>query len=106
MTWERSISGISSPDCTEAGCNPYTSANTALDELAELVGRSADDIRRTGSPGFNGEAVCKVVCAYKCEGPVVGSSIKMCGQLLTMSLFDRDDKGLLSGDFMSQVVLE
>ena len=96
MSYEVSISGISAPDCE---CNPYVRAETATNELMELVESKRDEL------DFKPEDVRKVVAVYRCEGPVRGDCSKSCGQLLTASLFAEGDVGLLSGDFMSQVPL-
>lgn len=97
MSYEVSISGVFTPECQ---CNPDTRAETAVDELMVLIESKRNELH------FIPEDVCKVIATYKCEGPVEGSCIKMCGQLLTASLFDEDNTGLLSGSFMSQVVLD
>jgi hypothetical protein len=105
MNWERSISGVSSPECTDAGCNPVNCANMAIDELENLVVQEEGKINFTPHP-FNATDVCKVVGVYRCPGPIVGDTSRVCGQVLTASLFDRDEQGLLSGDFGSTVTLE
>ena len=97
MSYEVSISGISTADCE---CNPYERAETAVGELMGLL-----ETKR-GELNFKPEDARKVVAVYKCDGPINGECTRMCGQLLTVSLFTEDNTGLLSGDFMSQVVLD
>jgi hypothetical protein len=97
MSYEVSISGISTPTCE---CNPYTRAETAIKELMEMISSKRGELH------FKPEDVCKVVATYECRGSIKGDCSKMCGQLLTASLFAEGEVGLLSGDFMSQVSLD
>ena len=97
MSYELSISGVSAPECE---CNPYSRAETSAGELMGVIRNQEDAL------DFIADAVSKIVVVYKCEGPLKGDCIKTCGQLLTAHLFDQNETGLLSADFMSQVVLE